>query len=94
MDLRPVILAGGSGKRLWPLSRNQYPKPFLATNNQMSLIQNTVQRTINLGLLSPVIVCNEQNRFLLTNQLDAMSVRPEKVLLEPISKNTRSNSSC
>jgi len=88
VDLRPVILAGGSGKRLWPLSRNQYPKPFLATNNQMSLIQNTVQRTINLGLASPVIVCNEQNRFLLTNQLDTMSVRPEKVLLEPISKNT------
>ena len=54
----------------------------------MSLIQNTVQRTINLGLVSPIIVCNEQNRFLLTNQLDSMAVRPEKVLLEPISKNT------
>ena len=88
MNLRPVILAGGSGKRLWPLSRNQYPKPFLTTNNQRSLIQNTVQRTINLGLVPPIIVCNEQNRFLLKNQLDSMEVRPEKVLLEPISKNT------
>ena len=88
MNLRPVILAGGSGKRLWPLSRNQYPKPFLVTNNQMSLVQNTVQRTLNLGLASPVIVCNEQNQYLLTNQLDSMAIRPEKILLEPVSKNT------
>ena len=88
MNLRPVILAGGSGKRLWPLSRNQYPKPFLISNNHKSLIQNTVQRTLNLGLKEPLIVCNEQNRFLLTNQMNSMSAFPEKILLEPVSKNT------
>jgi len=88
VNLRPVILAGGSGKRLWPLSRNQYPKPFLISNNHKSLIQNTVQRTLNLGLKEPLIVCNEQNRFLLTNQMNSMSAFPEKILLEPVSKNT------
>ncbi|HBR64811.1 MAG: mannose-1-phosphate guanylyltransferase/mannose-6-phosphate isomerase [Chloroflexota bacterium] len=88
MNLRPVILAGGSGKRLWPLSRNQYPKPFLTNNSQTSLIQNTVQRSLNLELALPVIVCNEQNRFLLTDHLNSISAQVEKILLEPLPKNT------
>ena len=86
MNLRPVILAGGSGKRLWPLSRNQYPKPFLTNNSQTSLIQNTVQRSLNLELALPVIVCNEQNRFLLTDHLNSISAQVEKILLEPLPK--------
>ena len=88
MKLKPVILAGGSGKRLWPMSRNQYPKPFLTNNSQTSLIQNTVKRSQNLGLALPVIVCNEQNRFLLTNHLNSISAPVEKILLEPFPKNT------
>ena len=88
MNLRPVILAGGSGKRLWPLSQNQYPKPFLERNDGTSLIQNTVKRSIKLELSLPVIVCNEQNQMLLTNHLDSISAPVEKILLEPISKNT------
>ena len=88
MNLRPVILAGGSGKRLWPLSRNQYPKPFLTNNSHTSLIQNTVQRSLNLDLALPVIVCNEQNRFLLIDHLNSISAQVEKILLEPLPKNT------
>jgi len=88
VNLRPVILAGGSGKRLWPLSRHQYPKPFLTNNSQTSLIQNTVQRSLNLGLALPMIVCNEQNRFLLTDHLASISAPVEKILLEPLPKNT------
>jgi len=88
VKLKPVILAGGSGKRLWPMSRNQYPKPFLTNNSQTSLIQNTVKRSQNLGLALPVIVCNEQNRFLLTNHLNSISAPVEKILLEPFPKNT------
>lgn len=86
----PVILAGGSGTRLWPLSRSSYPKQFLRLLNQYSLLQNTILRLRNLDLpfAAPIIVCGEEHRFIVAEQLREINIHEADILLEPIGRNT------
>ncbi|HKJ70407.1 MAG TPA: mannose-1-phosphate guanylyltransferase/mannose-6-phosphate isomerase [Gammaproteobacteria bacterium] len=85
----PVLLAGGSGTRLWPLSRAQYPKQFLPLVGEQSMLQATVERVRPLsGDVAPLLVCNEEHRFLAAEQLREMGVEHPRILLEPEGKNT------
>ena len=90
--LQPVILSGGSGTRLWPLSRRAFPKQFLALVDDDSLLQSTAARTDSLGesadLLPPLIVCNEAHRFLVAEQLRASGHAAGDIILEPVGRNT------
>lgn len=85
--IRAVILAGGSGTRLWPLSRASYPKQFLALHGEDTLLQTTVKRLNHLDLDSTVFVCNEQHRFLVAEQLRQID-EVGSIILEPASRNT------
>src|SRR5437773_11818973 len=84
----PVILCGGAGTRLWPLSRELYPKQLLALTGSHTLLQQTVLRLEGLGASAPVIVCNEAHRFLVAEQLRELEVAPRATLLEPCGRNT------
>ncbi|TFF50654.1 mannose-1-phosphate guanylyltransferase/mannose-6-phosphate isomerase [Pseudomonas putida] len=86
----PVILSGGSGSRLWPLSRAMHPKQFLAISDEQTLFQNTLTRlaAIQSGPLKPIIVSNENHRFLVAEQCRALGIVPTGILLEPIGRNT------
>ncbi len=85
----PVILAGGSGTRLWPLSRKLYPKQLLPLLDRHTLVQNTLLRLQGLeGIADPVIICNEEHRFIIAEQLRAMGVNPSAIILEPVGRNT------
>ncbi len=87
--LHPVLLCGGSGERLWPLSRRQYPKQFLALNGDGSLLQATAGRVEGLeGLAAPIAVANSDYRFLVAEQLCSAGVPAPVVLLEPAARNT------
>ena len=89
MALYPVILAGGSGTRLWPLSREHYPKPFLTLGGERSLFQEAVCRLDGIDeASSPVIVCNEEHRFLLAEHCRQLGKRPLSIILEPVGRNT------
>ena len=83
----PVILAGGSGTRLWPLSRSLYPKQFLRLGSDKSLLQNTVLRAAEVCGGTPIIVCNEEHRFLTAEQLREIDTEGT-ILLEPVARNT------
>lgn len=82
----PIILSGGSGTRLWPLSRKNYPKQLLKLLNDYSLLQNTLLRVDYLS--SPIVVCNQEHRFLVAEQLLEIGIEDAKILLEPEPKNT------
>jgi len=82
----PVILSGGSGTRLWPRSRKHYPKQLLRLLGQRTMIQETVLRVDHLG--APVIVCNEEHRFLVAEQLLELGIKPAAIILEPVARNT------
>ncbi len=86
----PVILSGGVGSRLWPLSRGMHPKQLLPLiDQQQSMLQQTLSRTQNIeGIQQPIIVCNEQHRFMVGEQLQQSNVRDAKILLEPEGRNT------
>ncbi|MCA1788153.1 MAG: mannose-1-phosphate guanylyltransferase/mannose-6-phosphate isomerase, partial [Desulfobacteraceae bacterium] len=85
----PVILAGGSGTRLWPLSREFYPKQLINMYNQHTMLQNTVIRLNDMdGVDAPLIVCNDVHRFMTAEQLHQMDVKPRAIILEPAAKNT------
>jgi mannose-1-phosphate guanylyltransferase/mannose-1-phosphate guanylyltransferase/mannose-6-phosphate isomerase len=85
----PVILSGGSGTRLWPLSRGHYPKQFLPLVSGDTMIQETMLRLNGLKDLQPVIaVCNEDHRFMMAEQLREIGVQPSAIILEPVGKNT------
>ena len=91
MDLIPVILSGGSGSRLWPLSRASYPKQYLNLddNNDFSLLQNTYLRLNEINNLSaPIIICNEDQRFIVAEQMREINVKPNSIILEPVGRNT------
>ena len=89
MTLHPVILAGGSGTRLWPLSREYYPKQFLGLTGERSMLQETVCRLDGLGpLATPLIVCNEEHRFLVAEQMRELGNQPAIIILEPEGRNT------
>ena len=89
--LLPVILCGGTGTRLWPLSRASYPKQYwaLAENTNDTLLQLTQRRLEGLpGLGSPLLICNEDHRFIVAEQMRQIGVEPEAILLEPMGRNT------
>ncbi|MBB2496145.1 mannose-1-phosphate guanylyltransferase/mannose-6-phosphate isomerase [Aquipseudomonas ullengensis] len=84
----PVILSGGSGSRLWPLSRKLYPKQFLPLTSDKSLFQQTLQRLSFDGMQKPLVVCNLEHRFIVNEQLAQIGVTPQSMLLEPFGRNT------
>lgn len=85
----PVILSGGSGSRIWPLSRKAYSKQFLSLNSDISLLQQTAKRVSNKEIFeNPLVVCGNEHRFLIDDQLEKIDILPLKVLLEPMAKNT------
>ena len=85
----PVILSGGSGTRLWPLSRSQHPKQFLSLVSDKTMIQDTVLRLQGIeGLQAPLGVCNEDHRFMMAEQLREIGQVPLAIILEPVGKNT------
>ena len=92
MQLQPVILSGGSGTRLWPLSRQAYPKQFLSLLGEQTMLQATAGRVVGLDagieLLPPLVVCNEDHRFLVAEQLREVDQSPAAIILEPIGRNT------
>ncbi len=94
--IHPVILCGGSGTRLWPLSRKSYPKQFLdLTGSGFSMLQQTLQRLQGLQDLSaPIVVCNQDNRFLVAQQLHELGIEDGCILLEPVAKNTAPAVAC
>ena len=83
----PVILAGGSGTRLWPLSRSLYPKQFLKLNSDKSLLQNTIERAAEACGGQLMIVCNEDHRFLTAEQMREVG-HEGTIILEPVARNT------
>ena len=87
----PVILCGGAGTRLWPLSRASYPKQFLSLNssNNKSLLQNTYERISELdNIQMPIILCNEEHRFIVAEQMRGLNIKPNSIILEPFGRNT------
>ncbi|HSQ72034.1 MAG TPA: sugar phosphate nucleotidyltransferase, partial [Rubrivivax sp.] len=93
VQVQPVIMAGGSGTRLWPLSRAGFPKQFLALSGNTSLFQQAAARLQGLAgegiaVAAPLVVCNEEHRFLVLDQLSESQSDPAAVLLEPVGRNT------
>jgi mannose-1-phosphate guanylyltransferase/mannose-6-phosphate isomerase len=89
LTLQPVIMAGGSGTRLWPLSRAGYPKQFLVLQGNSSLLQQAAQRLMALkGAAAPIVVGNEEHRFLILDQLREAQCTPAALVLEPAGRNT------
>ncbi len=86
--LIPVILSGGAGTRLWPLSRELYPKQLLALTGERTMLQQTALRLEGLAGTAPVVVCNEAHRFLVAEQLRQLNVEPRAMVLEPFGRNT------
>ena len=87
--LVPVILSGGAGTRLWPLSRELYPKQLLRLVAERTMLQETVARTEGLpGLAPPIVVCNENHRFMVAEQLRELGTAPQAIVLEPQGRNT------
>ena len=93
--LMPCILAGGSGTRLWPLSREQYPKQFLNLTAAQSLLQVTAQRAAKLDAVTPpVVICGEDQRFLVAEQMRAGGFDGATTLIEPAGRNTAPATAC
>jgi mannose-1-phosphate guanylyltransferase/mannose-6-phosphate isomerase len=93
VQVQPVIMAGGSGTRLWPLSRAGFPKQFLVLSGNTSLFQQAAARLQGLAgegfaVAAPLVVCNEEHRFLVLDQLREAAAEPAAVLLEPVGRNT------
>ncbi len=87
--IHPVILSGGSGTRLWPMSRSHYPKQLLALMGEHSLLQETVRRVVgNAGFAPPLIIANEEHRFIIAEQLREIGAVPDALILEPVGRNT------
>ena len=89
--IMPVIMCGGTGSRLWPLSRESFPKQYLSLNSKdnKSLLQNTLERLQGIdNLESPLLICNEEHRFIVAEQLREIDINPGKILLEPFGRNT------
>lgn len=88
MSVLPVIMAGGSGSRLWPLSRECHPKQFLSVEGKFSMLQNTIARVAPLSAGDPVVICNDKHRFLVAEQLRAIDKLANNIILEPVGRNT------
>lgn len=88
MSLLPVVLAGGGGSRLWPLSRQLYPKQFLSLDGGPTMLQKTLGRLDGLETQAPIVICNEEHRFLVAEQLRQIDTYSRHILLEPVGRNT------
>lgn len=88
VEVVPVIIAGGSGTRLWPLSRELYPKQFLSLDGDRSILQQTLVRLAGPGFGAPTVVSNEEHRFLILEQAEEVGQRLRQVILEPEGRNT------
>ena len=86
--LQPVIIAGGSGTRLWPLSRQLYPKQFLPLIGQQTMLQLTLQRLQGLDYFPPINVCNEAHRYIAAEQLRQAGINHGDIILEPLARDT------
>ncbi len=86
--LKPVLLSGGVGSRLWPVSREAYPKQFLPLAGEDSMLVDTLNRTQGLEGGAPMLVCNEEHRFIVAEQLRSCGVTDGEIILEPIGRNT------
>jgi mannose-1-phosphate guanylyltransferase / mannose-6-phosphate isomerase len=84
----PVILSGGVGTRLWPMSRVLRPKQLLPLTSERSMLQDTVVRVTGPGFAPPMIICNQEHRFVIAEQMRALEVSPEAIVLEPQGRNT------
>jgi mannose-1-phosphate guanylyltransferase/mannose-1-phosphate guanylyltransferase/mannose-6-phosphate isomerase len=84
----PVILSGGSGTRLWPLSRDLFPKQLLPLIGDKSLLAQTAQRVSGDTFGRPIVVCNHEHRFMVAEQLEAVGIQPEAIIIEPVARNT------
>ena len=84
----PVVLSGGAGTRLWPVSRTLYPKQLLPLVSERTMLQETVRRVAGTGFAPPVVVCNEEHRFLIAGQLRELDIAPSRMVLEPVGRNT------
>lgn len=89
IPILPVVLAGGSGTRLWPLSRQLYPKQLLSLNTPRTMLQETVLRMQGLAdIASPIVICNQEHRFMVEEQLGEAGIQAGRILLEPVGRNT------
>ena len=84
----PVVLCGGSGTRLWPLSRSNVPKQFLPLIDEYSMFQNTLRRLSGLEISRPIVLCNQEHRFMAAEQLRELDIAPLAIILEPEGRNT------
>ena len=89
MKIIPVILSGGSGTRLWPLSRKQYPKQYLPFLGDKTMFQATILRLKGIkNIVDPIIICNSNHRFIVAEQLQQIGIINSTILLEPAGRNT------
>lgn len=86
--LLPIIMAGGTGSRLWPMSRELYPKQFLRLHGGLSMLQETLARLDGLDAHKPLVICNEEHRFLVAEQLRQIDQLGGDIILEPVGRNT------
>ena len=84
----PVILSGGSGTRLWPVSRAHYPKQLQSLHSNLSLLQETATRLTDKSFTKPLIICNNEHRFIVAEHLKEINIDPKAIVLEPIGRNT------
>ncbi len=87
-QLIPIIMAGGSGTRLWPISRGLYPKQFLTLQDTHTMLQNTILRLGDINCSHPLVISNESHRFLVAEQLRELNLLSGNIILEPVGKNT------
>lgn len=88
MNIQTVILAGGVGSRLWPVSRELFPKQFLSFDNEATMLQQTIKRTEGITNEKPLVICNKEHRFIVAEQLRQMDLLNSNILLEPCGRNT------
>jgi len=86
--LTPVLLSGGVGSRLWPVSRESHPKQFLPLAGEITMLQETLRRTAGLASAPPVVVCNEEHRFMVAEQMRQLKIESDALILEPEGRNT------
>ena len=84
----PVILSGGSGTRLWPVSRESFPKQLWPLISDRTLLQETALRAHGERFTPPIVVCNQEHRFLIAEQLRAAGIASPRILLEPVGRNS------
>src|SRR5471030_3157901 len=84
----PVILSGGSGTRLWPVSRESFPKQLWPLVSERTMMHETALRAAHPGFTAPVVVCNQEHRFLIAEQLRAVGINDARIVLEPVGRNS------